>query len=657
MDLSKLSDADLMAMKEGDLSRVSDAGLQSLSGKPVTSAAYQRGRNMNDSVGGSMLQGLASVAQGPTFGFADEIGGVLGGFVKTLTGGKPFAENYRESRDVLRGAADAQQEQNPWTTNITRGMASAPTVLFGGGGAAVPVSIAAQSGRAAGVGAATGALSGLGSSTAEGVGGMAADTALGAATGGALSGAAVPVMRMGGNVTEQVLGRMSGTKAAQYAREKVAEAVVRDTRGTTPQANPEGPFRQVFARYGKMGPEGRVVDAGGQNTRQLLDTLATLPGKTKDATEAAIRSRQSGRADRLIDSATANLRTGGERAAAVVDDLVQIREEASRPLYGQLHRMQVDSNPYLAELVTAAESLGAGKIAKDIATANRVPYSLTSESQGRWDMRDLDHLKQGLDQLVEKATSPDGKLSPTGFAVTKLRAELLDELDGATDNFYKQARDAFSGPSALMGAANSGRRFLSADDATTGKTLAGMSESEKDAFRIGAFEALRNKLGRPGGQTEVLGMWKDKILGEKLRTIFPDQRAFREFASTVAKEARLKGMESVGRGSQTAGRLAGAADLDIPAAAEAAQLLSGAGGVPGLMSGASRLMGRVQTPEPVRDAMGGLLLSQGGAGRGNLIGLEETLRQVHQNRMMQAAGVGLLGGNVGAAISSGLLGR
>jgi hypothetical protein len=41
--------------------------------KPKKSAAYERGRNLPGA-----LQGLASVAQGPSFGFADEIGGAVG---------------------------------------------------------------------------------------------------------------------------------------------------------------------------------------------------------------------------------------------------------------------------------------------------------------------------------------------------------------------------------------------------------------------------------------------------------------------------------------------------------------------------------------------------------------------------------------------------
>lgn len=636
-------------------------------GAEESNPAYKKGRSLPGA-----LQGLASVMQGPTFGFADEIGGAVGGAYKTLTQPnlglsdlvlgnkrKTFGENYRETRDMLRGAADAQQAENPWLTGITRGMASAPLMLIGGGApAAAPISMASQAGRAGAIGAGTGALQGAGGSTSETLGGLALDAGVGGALGFGMSAASVPVARGMGGMYEQVASRASGGKAAQFAREKVAEAALRDARGSAVQANPDGAFQQLLARYSKLGPEARVVDAGGQNTRQLLDTLATLPGRTKDATEAAIRSRQVGRADRMIGAAERSLGTNGDRAAQVVDDLVRTRQQAATPLYGRLHQMEVQADPALAQTLAAAEQLGAGTVARNIATASEMPYSLSaaewSASGGRLSMRDLDHMKQGIDTLIAKNTDAAGKVSPLGYRLQGLRDRLVSRLDEATGGFYKEARDAFAGPSALIDATTRGRRFMTADDASTRQALSGLSTSEQEAFRLGAFEALRNKVGRPGGQTEVLGMWKDKVLREKLQTIFPDERSFREFAATTAREARMKALESVGRGSQTASRLAGATDLDVPATIDAVQLLSGAGGVPGVMSGVSRFMGKVQTPEPVRDAMGGLLLSQGAAGRTGILGLDESLRRVHQNRMLESAGLGLLGG-MGGGVGGGLL--
>lgn len=602
------------------------------------SAGYRQGQQAS-----GPLQGLLSALQGPTFGFADELLGALAAPGKALVTGTPLADNYREMRDFARGAADAQQQQNPIMTTATRLAAGAPTMLLGPSGPVASMGQAAA--RAGGMGAVTGGVAGLGSSEAETLGGMALDAGKGAALSAALGAGAVPVQRGMGAGWENVAGRVSESAAAKYAKQKVAEAMLRDARGKLAQNSAPAAMGQASARLTQLGDEARLVDAAGDNTRSLLDTLAILPGQTKPAVADAIRTRQAGRADRMIGAAERSLGTGGDRAADVVADLVQTRAQAATPLYGRLHQMAVQADGELADILNAAEALGAGKVAKDIATARQMPYTLSADqwnaNAGNLSMRDLDHVKQGLDQLIKNQTKPDGSITPLGGAIQELRVKMLAKLDGATQGFYKRARDAFAGPSALMESVDRGRRFLTQDDAATRAVLSGLSASEQEAFRLGAFEALRNKLGRPGGQTEVLGMWKDKILREKLQTIFPNERAFREFAATAAGEARMKGLESVGRGSQTAGRQFAAGDLDVPAVAETMQMLSGSGGVPGFLSGVARQWNRVQTPEPVRDAMGRLLLSQGMQGRNALMDIEAAAQAVAASRGQAANAYGV----------------
>jgi len=660
MELSKLSTEELLALKSGDLSKLSTESLQAMRATsaqetPQRSASYQQGRRLPGAA-----QGLASAMQGPTFGFFDEIGGALAG-ARNFVGGGSFRDAYRETRDKLRGAADAQQEENPIATTATRMAAAAPTMLIGGAPRAT-ATLGQTTARAMGVGAATGGLGGVGASEAETVPGMMLDGASAAALSAALAGAGNVAARGMGSVYENAASRASDTAAARklrqitggesaaskFAKQKVAEALVRDGRGDVGQTNPAAALGQASAKLSQLGPEGRLVDASGENTRALLDTLAILPGQTKGAVTDAIRARQVGRADRMIGAAERSLGTNGDRAADVVADLITTRSQAATPLYGRLHQMGVQADPELASLLNAAETLGAGKVARDIATAQRLPYSLSADqwnaNAGNLSMRDLDHLKQGLDQLIVKQTKPDGSLTPLGFRLQGLQRDLLAKLDDATQGFYKQARDAFSGPSALIGAVDRGRRFLTQDDAATRAAMSDLSASEQEAFRLGAFEALRNKLGRPGGQTEVLGMWKDKILREKLQTIFPTERAFREFAARASAEGRMKGLESVGRGSQTAQRQFAAGDLDVPAVADFMQMASGAGGVPGFLTGVARQWNRVQTPEPVRDQMGRLLLSQGPQARNALMEVDAAARAVAASRQAQARGLGVLSG-------------
>lgn len=99
----------------------------------------------------------------------------------------------------------------------------------------------------------------------------------------------------------------------RYAMEKVAQALERDKAGAA------DPLNRAGARLAKLGDEATVADAGGQNTKQLLDTLATLPGQTKDSAERLIRSRQAGRGGRLIEAAEAGLSPKGARLAGTLE--------------------------------------------------------------------------------------------------------------------------------------------------------------------------------------------------------------------------------------------------------------------------------------------------------------------------------------------------
>jgi len=135
-------------------------------------------------------------------------------------------------------------------------------------------------------------------------------------------------------------------------------------------------------------------------------------------------------------------------------------------------------------------------------------------------------------------------------------------------------------------------------------------------------------------------LWREQGMQEKLKAIFGNERAYREFASSVAKERQLKQLETVGRGSQTATRMYGAGDLDMPAVQGVGQAVTSAaaGNVPGLVQGAANVWNRVKLPEPVRDQMGQILLSRN---RQGLLDLEDTMRQVEESRRRQAASYGI----------------
>ena len=640
--------------------------------------------------------------------------------------GKTFAENYRDTRDAARAASESHLKENPVLGHAERIVASLPVMAAQKVGQAVQTvpGLLNQTGRAVGSAAAYGLASGAGDSTSDSASGVAMDAALSSALSGVLGpvigAVAKPVMNVAGNVSQRIAGSQiggnvlsavnsAGTRAAngiedaaysigtkiadggngvrdkiadavaaagwnagkaidaitpavdggsrRYAMEKVAEAIARDKAGIA------DPLLRAQSRLGKLGDEATIADSAGQNTRQLLDTLATLPGETKNAAEALIHARQAGRAGRLIGAAEEGLSPNGARLPATLEALSQQRAAASRHLYDRVNQTDVAIDPELAGMLQRAK--GAMGQAKELAKVtgekfdiddgvSQVINSLTlSPGQKTVPLRQLDMLKKSLYDIEQKHVSEEtGKLNSLGNAYKDLRRSLTDKLDSLTvdpttgQSFYKSARDAYAGPTQLRQAANLGNQAISKDAWKIAEITDGMSQSELSAFRVGAFESLRKKFGTEGGQTQMLKMWKEPATAEKLKELFSNEGEFRKFAATVAKEARLKGLESVGRGSQTAARAAGIGDVDMSALSEAGNIARSAatGNLSGLVGSANNLWNRVQTPESVRNEMGNILMSRGAKGSGNINELRQVMEQVKQERARRASQAGIFAG-------------
>jgi hypothetical protein len=595
---------------------------------PAYVAGASRERRFKDSI---------AQAQGPAFGFLDEAAGAVVGGAKTLFNDKPYSQNYTDVRDYVRGATDAGMRENPIRNMAGQVALSAPMGLAGAaklGGGKVAQLLASM-----GIGGAASALNGLGSSDKSIVddpAGVAKDAGTAGLVGAILPPVVSTGVRGGAAVVGNVASRFSESAAGNYALRKVAEAFARDNPKVADAAG------QAVARIGKLGEEARVVDTGGASVRGALDTLATLPGETKNAVEAAIRQRQATRGGRMIEAANAGLGANGQRLAPTLENLISERKAAAAPLYADLYKQGVFINDDLRQIIDAAHKLGAGTEAGRIATAEMRRYGLNPEAQ--WSgMRELDYLKQGLDDIILANKNPQtGQLTKVGAAVQGLKTDLVGVLDSATNGAYARARAAYAGPSSVIDAANEGRKALTRDDAAIGSIIRGMGPAELDGFRIGAFEALRAKLGKEAGQTEILKMWKEPATQEKLKAIFPDERSFREFAARVAAEGRMKGLDAVGRGSQTAARQYGAGDLDVEAGKAAGAAIADAktGNIAGLVAKGADAWNRVATPEPVRDAMGRILLSQGATGRNELVNLQDVARQIAAARKRGAATMG-----------------
>lgn len=582
--------------------------------------------------------------QGPTLGFGEEITSAVGApFAREP--GETYTQAYKRLRDIQRGAIESYKKEYPIGAPVTQGVASLPlgALRLGTGikGAAM-------------TGGVTGAISGAGE--AESTEDIGAEALMSALSGTALGGG-VETLRskviapVAGSVKSRVTGVLP--KAAQdfanmsstdYARRRVAEQMLLD--GATTE--------QVTARLAKLGDDAILAEAAGRNMFDLLDTMATLPGRTKNYTEQLIRQRQATRGRRLGESAQRELAQGQPDLGDLVESLVKKRSVDATPLYEQVKTMTVALDKDLSDILNAARKLGAFSKADRIATAEQKPFTLSRVDEGGIaSMTDLDLVKQGLDQISKsgEALSKTGEVTPFGRSIIELKNKLLKRLDEETidpntgKSVYAAARSAFAGTSRMIDAAEFGRTVLNKTPDQIRQELRTMGDSEREAFQVGAYEGLRMLAGTQAGQSKLLNLWKEPAMQERLKEIFPSERSFRRFASDVAAEARKREIQSIGRGSQTAGREARMEELAASQLQDTVNLAAAAksmdvGSLLNLLRSGYR---RTSIPQPVRDEIGRILMSRA-TSADEIRALRSAMEKIKQQERFMATTSGVMGG-------------
>lgn len=605
-----------------------------------------------ETVGKGLSKGtrLAMTAlQGPTLGFADELAGLVGGGAALVRGQSP-SQGYQQARDIYRSGVESYKEEQPIGGAVAQGVASLPLGMLNIGRNIAPnvgpVLRSAASGLGFGVVGGAGEAKELENIPQEAATSGATSAVLGAGTELGMK-AIRPVKQVigaqVGRMIPESIRDIVGTSSVDLARRRVAQAMLRD--GATTD--------QVTARMAKLGDDAILAEASGYNTRDLLDTMATLTGRTKNWTEELIRNRQAQRGGRLAQSAETQLSPTGARLADSVESLMTKRDVEATPLYDQLKTVSITLDDDLKQILDASKKLGAFARAEKISTGLREPFTLKDvKNANEVAMPDLDKVKRGLDDIISSKTAVNdrGEINEFGRSVVKLKQDFLKRLDEMTmdsetgKSLYKSARDAYAGPSALISAAELGRTVINKPAATIRTLVKDMSDSELESFRVGAYEGLRDLAGTQSGQTRLLNMWKEPATQERLKEIFPSERAFRVFASDVAAEARKKEIQTVGRGSQTAGREARMEDVgnetlkDTVNMAAAAKTMD----IGSLINMLSNNMKRTSVPEPVRNEIGRILMSRATSGDEIRL-LRNAMEKMKREQEVQSSTSGLIG--------------
>jgi len=629
--------------------------------KTVESPAMVEGRQADLSLPSKI--GLAA-AQGLTFNFAPKIAGAGAAGLDILQHGLNAnpTEAYANTRDYIKGVNEQFRETNPKTAFASEVVGGLPLLLTPMGmtskaaQTAEALSAAQKMAMASKMAGMQGTINAVGASDINPVTNpteyaqdIAKKGAISAASGGVLSGAGQGVYNVGSNVAQRYIPE----SAMDAARLKLAQALQRGS-------SSDGSNSVLLRVHREMGlnPNASIAQAGGPSALSQLDVLASMPGQAKTLVERRIREQQTFRPERLVNAADEALGTQGKGFTATLEALDAAKKAAATPLYQQLENVSLRVDPELQALIQASTSAH-GK-AELLTQLNRqLPIDISKLKAGDdVPLKVLDVVKQSLYDMGESARGEFGKATNTSRAYDDLRVALTKKLEALSPSdkngsIYRQALDAYAGPSQLGNAVVKGRTAMKQDDIALSDLMGNMSPSELEAFRIGALQSLKDKVGTEAGQTSLLKMWKEPATSNRLKEIFGDN--YQRFAQDVAKEARLKPLEQVGRGSGTFSRMSGAEDLGVMPTTMAAgkAVANAATGNPLAAAGeAANVKNRIgqvinQMPETTRNELAKMLLLRGPTGQLEVEKTAALIRALNQrSTQMQTGGGSIIGQNL-----------
>jgi len=564
-------------------------------------------------VGGGRDIGIAegiirAFGQGASFGFADEPGAALDAALAPSN--EPFKSRYDRYLAMRQAERDAFAKENPKTALAAEISGGLMTGISGGaklgstkagaafGGLSKPTQFATAGG-------ASGALYGAGTADPdERLEGAAIGGGLGAAMGVALPVVGGIAKRGAAKLTRPIADAF--TKTFRSPKTQAIKAIQRELeRGNITR-------EQARKRLAELGDEAIAAESLGEGGLDLLDRMVNTPGKTAQAVKGvmAARQRQGVQQDRLIKELTELTGADGN----FIDNymaLDKIRREAAEPLYAAIREKQVPLTQNLKAILKTKSGKKAWKEAQNIVAdeldGQPLPKLLKviDGEDGKQiideglipDVRAWDYMKRGFDRVIESGTDPvTGKMNSKALSALKLKNKLLSELDEMVPE-YKAARAQYAGDSANLSAMRQGKRVLRDDAEITARDLAKMSESEREAYVVGATKAIRDKIlmtGEDAAPFRLTGLVKERLKGA-----FKSDADYNKFIEAVRRESMFKGTENRFAGSQTGRRLM-REQIDALPTSRA-----------DLVMGTVRDVLSPDMAEPVRDEIGRMLMTQG----------------------------------------------
>jgi hypothetical protein len=287
----------------------------------------------------------------------------------------------------------------------------------------------------------------------------------------------------------------------------------------------------VAKRIADLGPEALPADVG-VNFARLLRTASNIVPRIEGEAGRVLGGRQARQGARLQSSFDDSM---GIPKLSLEDEVIRL-DKTVKPKIDELYKAATEKpfqpSQRLRVLLEGDNSVGrAAKAAQSRLADKRA----AGDEITNFDL--INATKQELDDQIGAAIR-QGENNKARDLI-RLKNVMVDEADQAIPE-YKQARDLYAGRQSMENASELGEQFFKMKPRDIESAIQSMGDSERRFFRLGAKQALQDKL-------DTMQISRDAVKAlfgkggdvKKLRSLFDSDEQFDKFAQTMEREANF----------------------------------------------------------------------------------------------------------------------
>ena len=529
-----------------------------------------------------------SVAQGVTFGFADEI-------EAALRSGSISGQEYEQIRDRLRAQQKQFQSDYPITGGVTEvgGAVTAPMAGLRVLGRAAPAVKEAVTGttlpqqaiRGGVTGAVTGGIAGAGTAEGDVSGGATTSSIIGGGLGATLPLA----FRGAGTMIRNVLTASGIGDQPAAASKLIADALKKDNLSPDEAA-------AVLREMERLNVPSPVLADISKSLQDLAYYAYVVPSSQKDSTLRFLESRMIDQPNDIVKGLVQRAGLGKNvNGYEYLQFLAENQQAAASAKYPKAYSIAVDARdfrkyvdrPVFQQAYEEAQKRAGvyGNTLPDLEQIRNAQFIPTNI---------LHQIKIGLDRIVESNTDTiTGKTSQYGRDVSNVRRE-FNNLIKEKNPDYAKANKEFADNERIRSSFELGQGYQRLDFKEALDNLKKMNDSEKEAFRLGMMADVNKRLENFKGGDFSRQIFKSDKQKSLMRYAFTDENQYKDFVQYVdALERQSKTSKGIIGGSQTGERVATSEATGKAAGLAQSYATGGVGGVAMeiLRQGAARTKG------------------------------------------------------------------